>query len=326
MASQKGADELFPYLIRDAREIEEGAEKEEKRQGTGAYGFVYKVKVDGIDCIAKKLHKAYVDRLRVSAEERNSIIAKFRNECIILSKLRHPNVVRFVGVHYGRADKTDITLVMESLASDLDDFLATHANAPLSLKLSILLDVSYGLVYLHEHKPSIVHRDLTARNILISVNRRAKIADLGMAKIVNLQEQLATSHTQTPGQMFYMPPEALKENASCTPKLDIFSFGHLSLYAILQKSPKVYEVTMTQSNQGIIQRLKRQKSLDQIGEDHPLYPIIIECLFDKPEHRPDTRCLNKQLCELCIQHCDSKTSNLVCYFCMLRPCMLVYME
>ena len=313
MASQKGADELFPYLIRDARGIEEGAEKEEKRQGTGAYGFVYKVKVDGVDCIAKKLHKAYVDRQRVSAKERNSIISRFRNECIILSKLRHPNVVRFIGVHYGRAGKTDITLVMECLASDLDDFLATHANAALSLKLSILLDVSYGLVYLHEQEPPIVHRDLTARNILISVNSRAKIADLGMAKIVNIQAQLAASHTQTPGQMFYMPPEALRKNASCTPKLDIFSFGHLALYTILQEDPEVYEIHITQKSlqQGVVQRLKRQTSLDQVREDHPLYPIIIECLLDNPDGRPNTRSLNKQLCELCIQHGDSKISKIL---------------
>lgn len=72
--------------------------------------------------------------------------------------------------------------------------------------------------------PPIVHRDLTARNVLISDRCQAKIADLGVAKIVDLQAQMAQSHTQTPGQMLYMPPEALKEKASCTPKLDINFF------------------------------------------------------------------------------------------------------
>ena len=158
----------------------------------------------------------------MSAVERERITSKFRNECVILSKLRHPNIVQFIGVHYGRRGKADLTLIMECVSSDMDKFLEVNPNIPLPLKLSILLEVSYGLVYLHECNPAIVHRDLTARNILITDKCQAKIADLGMAKIVDLQAQLAASHTQAPGQMWYMPPEALEEKASCTPKLDIF--------------------------------------------------------------------------------------------------------
>ena len=95
------------------------------------------------------VHKAYVDR-EVSEVERAYIIAKFRNECIILSKLSHPNIVNsLVYIHIGRAGKHDLT---ESLDYDLDGFLisAPHFNTPLSLKLSILLNVLWGLVYLHE--------------------------------------------------------------------------------------------------------------------------------------------------------------------------------
>ena len=112
---------------------------------------------------------------------------------------------------------TDLTLFMECLSSDMDDFLSSHPNLPLSLKLSLLQDVSFGLVYLHECEPPIVHRDLTARNILIPDRCQAKIADLGMAKIVDLQAQLAKSHTTVPGQQFYMPPEALKERHRAPP-------------------------------------------------------------------------------------------------------------
>ena len=127
-----------------------------------------------------------------------------------------------------------------------------------------------------------------------------------MAKIVDIQAQLqlASSHTQTPGQMFYMPPEALKENASCTPKLDIFSFGHLALYTVNQDFPKVYNVTMTVDiqQQGIFERLKRRRALDAVGEGHCLYPIITECLFDHPDQRPTSRDLNSRLCFLAAQH------------------------
>ena len=300
-------DELSPSLLKDVQELEEAAEKKEKEAMKGSYGYVFKVTVEGVDCIAKKLHSAFVNQSRVSLEERESITAKFRNECIILSRLRHPNIVQFVGVHYGQRGSADITLLMECVRCDMDDFLTDHPNVPLSLKLSILRDVSYGLVYLHECNPPIIHRDVTAHNILITDNCQAKIADLGMAKIVSLQEQLAKSHTQIPGQMFYMPPEVFLEEAECTPKLDIFSFGHLSLFTALQTYPEVlslYNVTQTAAMKkaGIIERERRKKSLKAVGCDHCLYPIITECLFDRPDQRPTTRDLNKQLINLSIKN------------------------
>ena len=294
-------DELASFLIRDVEGLEESAKKEEALAGSGSYGYVFKVNVNGVERIAKKIHSIYVNQ--VNPEEKQGITSKFRGECIILSKLKHSNIVQFVGVHYGRGGMTDLTLFMECLSSDLDKFLTTHPNLPLSLKLSILRDISSGLVYLH-CEPPIVHRDLTARNILISDRHQAKIADLGMAKLVDIQAQLAYTHTQTPGQMFYMPPEALKEKASCTPKLDIFSFGHLALYTVNQEFPKVYNVTMTMNilQQGISERLKRRRALDAVGEGHCLYPIITECLFDHPDQRPTSRSLNSRLCCLASQH------------------------
>ena len=65
--------------------------------------------------------------------------------------------------------------------------------------------------------------------------------------------------------MYYMPPEALKEKASCTPKLDIFSFGHLALYTANQEFPEVYDVTdsltMKMKEEGTIQRERRKTSI-----------------------------------------------------------------
>ena len=178
MAAKGDADELVPFLIRDVVGLT--ADKEEKREGFGAYGYVFKVNVKGVERIAKKIHSIYVNQ--VNPEEKQGITSKFRAECIILSKLRHPNIVQFVGVHYGKGGMTDLTLFMECLSSDMDKFLSSHPNLPLSLKLSLLQDVSFGLVYLHECVPPIIHRDLTAKNILISDKCQAKIADCGCGK------------------------------------------------------------------------------------------------------------------------------------------------
>ena len=145
-----------------------------------------------------------------------------------------------------------------------------------------------------------MHRDLTARNVLITDKCQAKIADLGVEKVVDIQAQMADSHTQAPGQMYYMPPEALMEKASCTPKLDIFSFGHLTLFTVNQEFPKVFNITQTPDIQkkGAVERLRRQTALDCVGDDHCLYSVITDCLSDQPENRPTTRVLNNRIVHL----------------------------
>ena len=284
-------DELAPYMIPTVQESKE----EKSDDQSGSFGFVYLVKVAGVVRIAKKTHTAFLRK--VSVRERSSVITNFRRECLLLSKLRHPNIVQFVGVHYGHGGRDDLALIMEKLSSDLMCFLANNPKLKLSTKLSILLDVSYGLVYLHEYNPPIVHRDLTARNILLTDSCVAKIADVGVSKMMDLHAMQAASHTQNPGQMFYMPPEACEEKAACTTKLDIFSFGHLSLHIVIGDFPVVYEVRITPDllQKGGVQILRRRRSLEQVGSGHCLYPIITECLTDDPEKRPTTRQVNDKI-------------------------------
>ncbi len=85
----KMADELSPYRINvdaaEARRIEEGALGEEKKLEAGAYGYVYKVVVGGVERIAKKLHRNLTNRSEVSAREVDSVEAKFKVDILILS-------------------------------------------------------------------------------------------------------------------------------------------------------------------------------------------------------------------------------------------------
>ena len=157
------SDELTPFVLKNVK----GLDSDDKK-GSGAYGAVYEVTVRGVTCIAKRIRDILVTQL--SPRERTSVQRKFVAECVLLSKLRHPNVVHFVGVHYGRR-KNDMSLIMEFLRTDLANFLEkSSSEIPLSIKLSILLDVSYGLLYLHSHTPPIIHRDLSANNVLLTTD------------------------------------------------------------------------------------------------------------------------------------------------------------
>ena len=285
-------DELAPFILHDVEGLESGEKK-----GAGAYGAVYEVSVRGVPCFAKRVHDILVNQ-EVSRRERTALQQKFHQECVIHSKLKHPNIVHFVGVHYGKG----LSLIMERLHTDLGNYLDTHPNIPLPIKLSILLDVSYGLLYLHT--TPIIHRDLTANNILLTSDMRAKIADLGVSKLIDLHAQTAATHSKVPGSWNYMPPEALKERSVYGVKLDVFSFGHLALYTATQNFPKVFEVTLTAAviQSGELQILKRRRAIDEMGERHCLYPLTIQCLKDDPSQRPTTPDLITTLRELCTKH------------------------
>ena len=294
--------DITPFVLKSIK----GLDSAEKK-GSGAYGTVYKVTVKGVTCIAKRLHDILVDVTKVSSRERASIQRKFVAECALLSKLRHPNVVHFVGVHYGRS-ADDLSLVMECLHTDLAEFLeGCTKEIPLSIKLSILLDVSYGLLYFHTHSPPIIHRDLSANNILLTTDLRAKIADLGVAKLLDPQKHVAIAQTQAPGALYYMPPEALQQNPVYDFKLDIFSFGHLTLYVAAEKFPSVHELSdeamYAALQKSAVQIGKRKEAIEQIGEEkHTLYPLITWCLQDRLERRPTTTELNNSLKEMCTKY------------------------
>ena len=151
----------------------------------------------------------------------------------VMAELRHPHVVQFLGLCYLEGSALPV-LVMEKLDQSLDHLLETSPNLSISVKLSLLIDVARGLVYLHTRNPPVVHRDLSARNVLLAA-MVAKISDLGNARIVNfLPGQLARTLTSVPGTQVYMPPESFDEGSRYGPRLDIFSFGHLALYTLTQ--------------------------------------------------------------------------------------------
>ena len=108
----------------------------------------------------------------------------------------------------------------------------------------------------------------------------AKIADLGVARIVNLQpDQLATM-TQGPGNIVYMPPEAMEQHTQYNTSLDIFSFGNIALFTLTQEfiGPKLKAATYTDpKSRTIIGRSeieRREHSFDAVycnlGKDNPL--------------------------------------------------------
>ena len=130
--------------------------------------------MNGLICAGKKIHDVLIDAGNVGVE---NVAGKYVQECQLMSDLRHPNITLFLGVCF-LPDCQLPVLLMERLDGNLDDLIETVPNIPLALKRSILEDVSRGLLYLHKHTPQIIHRDLTAKNVLLNSYFMAKITDL----------------------------------------------------------------------------------------------------------------------------------------------------
>ena len=271
----------------------------------GSNGYVSLVRVcGGVKCIEKRIHDILIGRERnedVGQEQRGRINEKFHKECVILSQMRHPNIVQFVGVQYHRDNS--LSLIMEYLPMSMDKCLARcnseNFSIPLCFKLSILRDVAYGLLHLHVHQ--IVHRDLSAGNILLTSDLRAKIADLGMSK--HLNPATISKLTTAPGALYIMPPEAMEENCQYTDKIDIFSFGVLSLELILQKCPSVSNsgITPQRAKDKEVEIGKRIQSIEELSHlcQGEVKSIVCACLQDVPDKRPPSLRLKDRFEHLC---------------------------
>ena len=214
-----------------------------------------------------------------------------------MSRLHHPNIVQFYGVHYESGSDIPI-LIMEYLPMSLTKYLEQNEIIPNHIKNSILLDVSHGLLYLHTQTPPIIHRDLTANNVLLTSNMKAKITDFGVSCMFEPEFAKHYMRMSTcPGNQLYMPPEALKsdykETSDNFDKLDVFSFGVLILHVYTQQWPTPTG-TFDEHNMPRTEVQRRQHLLDQVEND-TMRLLAMECLCNQPQYRPHTSDLKRRI-------------------------------
>ena len=123
-----------------------------------------------------------------------------------------------------------------------------------------------------------------------------------------------------------MPPECLDEPLEYDTKVDIFSFGHLTIYLANQKAPEV-DRSVTLANK-LNEIDKRREALDQVkgGPDNVLHFIAVPCLSDTPDQRPTSRELVRRMEKLCkeqpLPYKKHSTSRGTCIACISVSFML----
>ena len=294
----------------DAVKLNEGVDiLDGKELGRGSYGRVFTVRYGGLRYAAKEIHPILYE-LGVGPKVQQKIKESFYRECYYCSKLRHPNIVQFIGVYYpSDAPVCSIRLpvmVMELMDCSLTSFIEKKVTAAvdMTVKHSILLDVSHGLKYLHGQNPPILHRDLSPNNIMMSSHDSqhvvAKIGDLGVAKVI-ARADTKSKLTSVPGTADFMPPEAIHDNPVYDTSLDVFSFGGIILYVITEEWPTPKAPTefdnVTRSTVGFSEAERRQHYLDKMtGKASDSVKSLVErCLDNDRSMRPTMAAATKLL-------------------------------
>ena len=177
-------------------------------------------------------------------------------------------------------------LVMEKMECNLTEYLSTRekGSIPEDLMLNILLDVSKGLVYLHEEM-KVAHRDLCSNNILLSADMSAKIADLGSARVLDRPGGWA-SHVQLtiqPGNRDFMPPEAL-ENSSLNTQFLLMYFHLVASLSTCVHRNGLNLFMYVKENFVLKLCVDRNTLIEMAGSS--LLPMVLRCLSESSTDRP----------------------------------------
>ena len=257
--------------------------------GIGAYGKVVRARLGKRPCAAKLLH----DTMFIFDDPGQQIIVrKFKEECELLSSIDHPNIVKYLGTAQEPRTGRPV-LLMELMHESLTGFLERSA-VPLEYysQFEICHDVALALAYLHSK--SVVHRDLSSNNVLLTVDGTAKVTDFGMSRLIAMHSR-ATPLTQCPGTSVYMPPEALINTPRYFDKLDCFSFGVLTIQIATRQFPapgdscRYVDDSKYPTGQVIVpipEIDRRRKHIDLVEPAHPLLPLAIKCIKDRESDRP----------------------------------------
>ncbi|KAF3579321.1 hypothetical protein DY000_02034904 [Brassica cretica] len=235
------------------------------RVGIGFFGEVFRGVWNGTD-VAIKL---FLEQ-DLTAEN----MEDFCNEISILSRVRHPNVVLFLGACTKPPRLSMITEYME-LGSLYYLIHMSGQKKKLSWhrRLRMLRDICRGLMCIHRMK--IVHRDLKSANCLVDKHWTVKICDFGLSRIMTDENMKDTSSAGTPE---WMAPELIRQEPF-TEKCDIFSLGVIMWELSTLRKP--WEGVPPQK---VIFAVAHEKSRLEIP-DGPLSKLIADC-WKEPQERP----------------------------------------
>ncbi|XP_026230368.1 tyrosine-protein kinase Lyn isoform X2 [Anabas testudineus] len=252
---------------KDAWEISKDSIKMVKKLGAGQFGEVWMAYYNNSTKVAVKTLKPGTMTVEAFLEEAN-----------VMKTLQHLRLVRL----YAVVTKIEpIYIITEYMAKgSLLDFLKSDEGCRLHLPklIDFSAQIAEGMAYIE--KKNYIHRDLRAANVLVSESLLCKIADFGLARVIEDDEYSAREGAKFP--IKWTAPEAINYG-SFTIKSDMWSFGVL-LYEIITYGKIPYPGMTKGEVISSVQRGYRMPRPDNCPIE--LYNMMMSCWKNKPEDRP----------------------------------------
>ncbi|PRP88137.1 tyrosine-protein kinase Fer-like isoform 2 [Planoprotostelium fungivorum] len=255
--------------------------------GHGNFGNVYKGNWNETEVALKSL------------KEEGSTDSHWKEEIVLLKKLNHPNVVNLLGVYL---HEDNYLMVLEYVSNgSLDNFLRKY-NHELEDEglISMCYDIVKGMMYLQSK--GVIHRDLSARNVLVDASGQAKISDFGMSR----------EHSHYEAKSKVMPirwsaPESIQFKLS-TFESDVWSFGVLAWEIFSLGQVPYFELT---ANQDVIKYVINDRKILSKPERCPedIYNVLVKCWSYEPSDRPNFKQLHTMMSGLYSPEKISRTST-----------------
>src|SRR5260370_1398370 len=172
--------------------------------------------------------------INLSLAGESDMVARFRREQFLATRLTHPNLVaaydagQVAGLPY---------LVMEFVEGvDLDQLIEARGSLPVPEGGEVARQAAVGLEHIHEH--GLVHRDVKPSNLMLTPSGQVKVLDLGLARLLNesVEGGQITSRGQFLGTIDYVAPEQCEDSHGVDIRADIYSLG-CTLYHLLAGHP-----------------------------------------------------------------------------------------
>ncbi|XP_058100811.1 serine/threonine-protein kinase EDR1-like isoform X2 [Magnolia sinica] len=234
------------------------------RVGIGFFGEVFRGVWNGTDVAVK----IFLEQ-ELTAEN----MEDFCNEIFILSRLRHPNVILFLGACTTPPHLSMVTEYMEMGSLYYLIHMSGQKKISWRRRLKMLRDICRGLMCMHRMK--IVHRDLKSANCLVNKHWTVKIGDFGLSRVMTEVPMRDSSSAGTPE---WMAPELIRKEPF-TEKCDVFSFGVI-MWELCTLSRPWEGVPSVQ----VVHAVANEGSRLEIPEG-PMGKLISDC-WAQPDERP----------------------------------------
>ncbi|PWA68793.1 protein kinase superfamily protein [Artemisia annua] len=274
---------LEPSLAMDWLEIAWDELHIKERIGAGSFGTVHRAEWHGSDVAVKVL---------TVQDFQDDQLKEFLREVSIMKRVRHPNVVLFMGAVTVRPHFSIVTeyLPRGSLFRLIHRPLAGESMDQ-RRRLRMALDVAKGINYLHCLSPPIVHWDLKSPNLLVDKNWTVKVCDFGLSRF---KANTFISSKSVAGTPEWMAPEFLRGEPS-NEKSDVYSFGVILWELVTMQQP--WNGLSPAQVVGAVAFQNRKLTIPA-NTPPALTSLMESCWADDPTQRPTFKCIVNSLKKL----------------------------